>query len=90
MCKPYEAYLRVLDWIDKRPITFTMLAGFIAGALAVWYFGSISERQNSQIIAIMEKQTAVQIETAKALQELSIRQAETNSRLAALESSQRK
>lgn len=85
MCTPSEAYFRLLDWIDKHRITFMILSGFFAGGLAVWYVGSLTERQNAQIIAIMEKQTIVQLETAKALQELSIRQAEANVRLSSVE-----
>ncbi len=84
MCTPKEAYFRALEWVDKHRVTFTMVMGFVVA----WYVGNLYENNNKMLVSIMEKQAAAQMETAKALQEMAVRQAETNSRLADIERKQ--
>ncbi|WPX39455.1 hypothetical protein QET93_007880 [Akkermansia sp. N21116] len=84
MCTQKEAYFRALEWVDKHRVTITMVMGFVVA----WYVGNLYENNNKMLVSIMEKQAAAQMETAKALQEMAVRQAETNSRLADIERKQ--
>ena len=60
----------------------------VMGFVVAWYVGNLYENNNKMLVSIMEKQAAAQMETAKALQEMAVRQAETNSRLADIERKQ--
>lgn len=85
MCKVTETYIKILDWIDRKPTTFMMLAGFVFGSIAVYFIGGLYDKNNKLLIDCMEKQSIAQIETAQAIKELSLRHAETNTRLSSLE-----
>ncbi|WP_417205936.1 hypothetical protein [Akkermansia sp.] len=69
MCKAAEWYLRLVDWIDRHKTTACMIAGF----LVAYWMGEKFDAWNDKMLAVMHEQTAAQVETGKALQELAVR-----------------
>lgn len=69
MCKAAEWYLKLVDGIDRHKTTACMIAGF----LVAYWMGEKFDAWNDKMLAVMHEQSAAQMETGKALQELAVR-----------------
>lgn len=69
MCKAVEWYIKVMDWIDQHPTTACMAAGFIVA----WWMSGKFDVWNDKLLIIMHEQTAVQVETGRAIGVMSAR-----------------
>lgn len=69
MCKAVEWYIKVMDWIDQHPTTACMAAGF----LVAWWMSGKFDVWNDKLLIIMHEQTAVQVETGRAIGVMSAR-----------------
>ena len=69
MCKAAEWYLKLVDCVDRHKTTACMIAGFW---VADW-MGEKFDSWNDKMLAVMHEQSAAQMETGKALQELAVR-----------------
>ena len=69
MCKAAEWYLKLVDCIDRHKTTACMIAGF----WVAYWMGEKFDSWNDKMRPLMHEQSASQMETGKALQELAVR-----------------
>lgn len=69
MCKAAEWYLKLVDCIDRHKTTACMIAGF----WVAYWMGEKFDSWNDKMLAVMHEQSAAQMGTGKALQELAVR-----------------
>ncbi len=69
MCRAVGWCLKIVDWIDGHRTTACMIAGF----LVAYWMGEKFDAWNDKLLIIMHEQTAVQVETGRAIGEMSTR-----------------
>lgn len=69
MCKAVDWYVKMIDCVDRHKAAACMIAGFVVA----WWAGEKFDKWNDKLVKVMHEQTEVQLATARALQELTVR-----------------
>lgn len=73
MCKLSEVPARFLDFAKASPMLACVMLSLVTCGAACWYIGEVMGHHNDRILDLMSMQTQAQVETAKAIQLLSVR-----------------
>ena len=73
MCKLSEVPARFLDFAKASPVFACVMLSLVICGAACWYIGDVMGHHNDRLCDLMSMQTQAQVETAKAIQLLSVR-----------------
>lgn len=73
MCKISEVPARFLELAKASPMYACLILSMAICGVACWYIGYVMNNYNDRLCSLMSMQTQAQVDTAKAIQLLSVR-----------------